>query len=202
MYVPAKESKTWPFNRRGKYLKRTSSETLFSTSSEALKIINSSVGFFEMGNSSESVLYEEKSEEINSDILSIIAITMVGLFFVGFAIYLVYRRVSCTKKLKIKFPSEKAKKKTEKHPLRTKKPNFEKISIGEDLPLKTLEVKTTFNCARHSCHVALNMMYTMTSLFQPVARQRGQTSIVNENYIERNSSEQIVVEAVVYDVPL
>jgi hypothetical protein len=46
------------------------------------------------------------------------------------------------------------------------------------------------------------MMYTMTSLFQPVARQRGQTSIVNENYIERNSSEQIVVEAVVYDVPL
>ena len=45
------------------------------------------------------------------------------------------------------------------------------------------------------------MMYTMTSLFQPVARQRGQTSIANENYVERNSSEQIVVEAVVYDVP-
>jgi hypothetical protein len=80
--------------------------------------------------------------------------------------------------------------------------NFEKISIGEDLPLKAPEVKTTFNCARHSCHVVLNMMYTMTSLFQPVARQRGQTSIVNENYVERNASEQIVAEAVVYDVPL
>ncbi len=97
-----------------------------------------------MQNSSESVLYEEKSEEIDSDILSIIAITMVGLLFAGFAIYVVYRRFSCTKKSKIKFPSEKAKKKTEKHPLRAKKPNFEKISLGEDLPLKTPEVKTTF----------------------------------------------------------
>jgi hypothetical protein len=143
-YVPAKESKTWPFDRRGKYLKRTSSETLFSTSSEALKILNSSAGFFEMHNSSESILYEEKSEEIDSDILSIIAITMVGLLFASFAIYVVYRRFSCTKKLKIKFPSEKVKRKTEKHPLRAKKPNFEKISIGEDLPLKTPEVKTTF----------------------------------------------------------
>jgi hypothetical protein len=46
------------------------------------------------------------------------------------------------------------------------------------------------------------MMYTMTSLFQPVARQRGQTSVANENYVERNSSEQIDVEAEVYDVPL
>jgi hypothetical protein len=183
-------------------LKRTSSETLFTTSSEALKILNSSAGFFEMHNSSERILYEEKSEEIDSDILSIIAITMVGLLFVGFAIYVVYRRFSCTKKLKIKIPSEKAKKKTEKHPLRAKKPNFEKISIGEDLPLKTPEVKTTFNFTRHSCRIVLNLMYTMTSLFQPVARQRGQTSIANENYVERNSSEQIVVEAVVYDVPL
>ncbi len=81
---------------------------------------------------------------MDSDILSIIAITMVGFLFAGSAIYVVYRRFSCTKKLKIKFPSEKAKKKTEKHPLRTKKPNFEKISIGEDLPLKIPEVKTTF----------------------------------------------------------
>jgi hypothetical protein len=202
VYIPAKESKTWPFNRRGKYLKRTSSETLFLTSSEALKILNSSAGFFEMRNSSESVLYEEKSEEINSDILSIIAIVMVGLLFTGFASYVVYRHISCTKKLKIKFPSEKAKKKTERHPLRTKKPNSEKISISKDLPLQAPEVKTTFNCARHSCHVAPNMMYTMTSLFQPVARQRGQTSIVNENYVERKASEQIVAEAVVYDVPL
>jgi hypothetical protein len=144
VYDPVKESKTWPFNRRGKYLKRTSSETLFSTSSEALKILNSSFGFFETHNSSESILYEEKSEEIDSDILSIIAITMVGLLIAGFAIYVVYRRFSCSKKSKIKFPSEKAKKKTEKHPLRAKKPNFEKISIGEDLPLKTPEVKTTF----------------------------------------------------------
>ncbi len=144
VYVPAKESKTWLFNRRGKYLKRTSSETLFSTSSEALKILNSSSGFFEMHNSSESLLYEEKSEEINSDILSIIAITMVGFLFASFAIYVAYRRFLCTKKLKIKFPSEKAKRKTEKHPLRAKKPNFEKISIGEDLPLKAPEVKTTF----------------------------------------------------------
>jgi hypothetical protein len=202
LVIPAKESKTWAFNRRGKYLKRTLSETLFSTSSEALKILNSSAGFFEMHNSSESILYEEKSEEIDSDILSIIAIVMVGLLFAGFASYVVYRHVSCTKNLKIKFPSEKAKKKKEKHPLRANKPNFEKISIGEDLPLKAPEVKTTFNCARHSFHVALNVMYTMTSLFQPVARQRGQTSIVNENYVERNASEQIVVEAVVYDVPL
>jgi hypothetical protein len=155
-----------------------------------------------MRNSSGIVLYEEKSEEINSDILSIVAITMVSLLFVGFAIYVVYRRISCKKKLKIKFPSEKAKRKTEKHPLRIKKPNSEKISIGEDLPLKAPEVKTTFNCARHSCHGALNMMYTMTSLFQPVARQCGQTSIFNENYVERNASEQIVAEAVVYDVPL
>ena len=69
---------------------------------------------------------------------------MVGLFFVCFVSYVVYRHISCTKKLKIKFPSEKAKRKTEKHPLRAKKPNFEKISIGEDLPLKTPEVKTTF----------------------------------------------------------
>jgi hypothetical protein len=69
---------------------------------------------------------------------------MVGLLFVGFALYVVYRRVSCTKKLKIKLTNEKVKKKTEKHPLRAKKPNFEKISIGEDLPLKTPEVKTTF----------------------------------------------------------
>jgi hypothetical protein len=144
VYVPAKESKTWPLNRRGKYLKRTTSEALFSTSSEALKILNSSLGFFEMKNSSGSVLYEERSEEIDSDILSIIAITMVGLLFAGFAIYVVYRRFSCTKKSKIRFPSEKAKRKTEKHPLRAKKPNFEKISIGEDLPLKTPEVKTTF----------------------------------------------------------
>jgi hypothetical protein len=202
LVIPAKESKTWAFNRRGKYLKRTSSETLFSTSSEALKILNSSAGFFEMHNLSESILYEEKSEEIDSDILSIIAITMVGFLFAGFAIYVIYRRISCTKKLKIKFPSEKAKRKIEKHPLRTKKPNFEKISIGEDLPLKAPEVKTTFNCARHSFHVALNVMYTMISLFQPVARQRGQTSLVNENYVERNASEQTVVEAVVYDVPL
>ncbi len=97
-----------------------------------------------MHNSSETVLFEEKSEEIDSDILSIIAITMVGLLFAGFAIYVIYRRFSCTKKLKIKLPSEKAKKKTEKHPLRTKKPNSEKISIGEDLPLKTPEVKTTY----------------------------------------------------------
>jgi hypothetical protein len=202
VYVPAKESKTWPFTRRGKYLKRTTSEALLSTSSEALKILNSSSGFFEMHNSSEAILFEEKNEEIASDILSIIAITMVGFLFAGFAVYVVYRRFSCTKKLKIKLPSEKAKKKTAKHPLRTKKPNFEKISIGEDLPLKTPEVKTTFNFTRHSGRIALIMMYTMTSLFQPVARQRGQTSIANENYIERNSSEQIVVEAVVYDVPL
>jgi hypothetical protein len=144
VHVPAKESKTWLFNRRGKYLKRTSTETLFSTSSEALKNLNSSSGFFEMQNSSESILYEEKSEEIDSDILSIIAIAMVGLLFAGIAIHVVYRRFSCTKKLKIKFPNEKAKKKTEKHPLRAKKPNFEKISIGEDLPLRTPEVKTTF----------------------------------------------------------
>ncbi len=144
VYVPAKESKTWPFNRRGKYLKRTTSETLFSTSSEALKILNSSARFFEMHNSSETILFEEKSEEIDSDILSIIAITMVGLFFAGFAIYVVYRRISCTKNLKIKFPSEKVKRKTENHPLRAKKSNFEKISIGEDLPLKAPEVKTTF----------------------------------------------------------
>ncbi len=144
VYAPVKESKTWPFNRRGKYLKRTLSETLFSTSSEALKILNSSAGFFEMRNSSGSMLYEEKSEEIDSDILSIIAITMVGLLFAAFVIYVVYRRFSCTKKLKIKFPSEKAKKKTEKHPLRAKKPNLKKISIGEDLPLKAPEVKTTF----------------------------------------------------------
>jgi hypothetical protein len=104
--------------------------------------------------------------------------------------------------LKIKFPSEKAKKKTERHPLRTEKPNPEKISIGEDLPLQAPEVRTTFNCTRHSCHVALITMFTMTSLFQPVARQRGPTSIINENYDERNMSEQVVVEAVVYDVPL
>jgi hypothetical protein len=97
-----------------------------------------------MRNSSESTLYEEKSEEIDSDILSIIAIAMVGLLFAGFAIYVVYRHFSCTKKLKIKFPSENAKKRTEKHPFRAKKPNFEKISIGEDLPLKAPEVKTTF----------------------------------------------------------
>ncbi len=144
VYVPAKESKTWPFTRRGKYLKRTTSEALISTSSEALKILNSSLGFFGMHNSSETVLFEEKSEEIDSDILSIIAITMVGLLFAGFAIYVIYRRFSCMKKLKIKLPSEKAKSKTAKHPLRTKKPNSEKISIGEDLPLKTPEVKTTF----------------------------------------------------------
>jgi hypothetical protein len=144
VYVPAKGSKTWPFNRRGKYLKRTSSETLFPTSSEALKILNSSAGFFEMHNSSESVLYEQKSDGIDSDILSISAITMVGLLFVGFAIYVVYKRISCTKNFKVKFPSEKVKKRKEKHPLRAKKPNFEKISIGEDLPLKTPEVKTTF----------------------------------------------------------
>jgi hypothetical protein len=46
------------------------------------------------------------------------------------------------------------------------------------------------------------MMYTLTSLFQPVARQSGQTSIVNENYVDRNTSEQIVVEAEMYEVPL
>ncbi len=97
-----------------------------------------------MHNSSESILYGEKSEEIDSDILSIIAITMVGLLSATFVIYVIYRRFSCPKKLKIKFPSEKAKKKTKKHPLRAKKPNFEKISIGEDLPLKAPEVKTTF----------------------------------------------------------
>jgi hypothetical protein len=201
-FIPAKKSKTWHFNGRGKYLKRTSSETLFSTSSEALTILNSSSGIFEMRNSNESISYEEKIEEIDSDILSIIAITMVGLLFVGLALHVVYRYVSCTKKLKIKIPSEKVVKKTERHPLRTKKPNSEKISIGEDLPLTAPEVKTTCNCARHSCHVALNMMYTMTSLFQPVARQRGQTSIVDENYVERNTSEQIVVEAGMYEVPL
>ncbi len=144
VHVPARESKTWPFNGRGKYLKRTTSKALFSTSSGVLKILNSTFGFFEMRNSSESILYEGKSEEIDSDILSIIAITMVGLLFAGFAMYVVYRRISCTKKSKIKFSSEKAKKKTEKHPLRAKKPNFEKISIGEDLPLKAPEVKTTF----------------------------------------------------------
>jgi hypothetical protein len=35
-FIPVRKSKTWNFNGRGKYLKRTSSETLFSTSSEAL----------------------------------------------------------------------------------------------------------------------------------------------------------------------
>jgi predicted membrane protein len=103
-----------------------------------------------MRNSNESILFEEKSEEISSDILSIIAIVMVGLLFAGFVVHVVYRYISCTKKLKIKISSEKVKKKKEKHPLRVKKPNFEKISIGEDLPLKAPEVKTTWNCARHS----------------------------------------------------
>jgi preprotein translocase subunit Sss1 len=74
---------------------------------------------------------------------------MVGFLFVGFVSYVVYRHVSCTKKLKIKFHSEKVKKRKEKHPLRAKKPNSEEISIGEDLPLKAPEVKTTWNCARH-----------------------------------------------------
>jgi hypothetical protein len=46
------------------------------------------------------------------------------------------------------------------------------------------------------------MMYTMTSLVQPVARQTGQTSIVNENYVDTRTSEQIVVEAEMYEVPL
>jgi phosphate/sulfate permease len=100
--------------------------------------------------SNESVIYEEKSEETSSDILSIIAIVMVGFLFAVFVSYFVYRHVSCTKKLKIKIPSEKLKKKREKHPLRAKKPNFEKITIGQDLPLKAPEVKTTCNCARHS----------------------------------------------------
>jgi hypothetical protein len=150
LYIPEKKSKTWYFNRRGKYLTRTSSETLLSTSSEVLKILNSSSGIFEMLNSNASVLYEGKSEEISSNILSIVAIVMVGLLFVGFVSYVVYMRVLFEKKLKIKFPSEKVKKKKEKHPLRAKKPNSEKISIGEDLPLKAPEVKTTWNCARHS----------------------------------------------------
>jgi hypothetical protein len=42
----------------------------------------------------------------------------------------------------------------------------------------------------------------MTSLFQPVVRQGGQASIVNENFVDRNTSEQIVVEAEMYEVPL
>ncbi len=46
------------------------------------------------------------------------------------------------------------------------------------------------------------MMYTMTSLFQPVARQSGQASIVNENYVDKRTSEQTVVEAEMYEVPL
>ncbi len=149
-YIPEKKFKTWYFDRRGKFLVRSSSKTLLSTSSEALKILNSSSGIFEVRNLNESVSYEEKNEKINSDILSIITIVMVGLLFVGFVSYVVYRHFSCTKKLKIKFPSEKVKKRKEKHPLRAKKPNFEKISIGEDLPLKVPEVKTTRNCARHS----------------------------------------------------
>ncbi len=54
-YIPEKKSKTWYFSRRGKYLMRTSSKTLLSTSSEALKILNSSSGIFEMRNANESV---------------------------------------------------------------------------------------------------------------------------------------------------
>jgi hypothetical protein len=150
MYIPEKKSKTWYFNRRGKYLMRTSPKALLSTSSEALKILNSSSGIFEMRNSNESILYEEKSEEISSNILSIVALVMVGLLFVGVVLHVVYRQISCTKKLKIKFPSGKVKKRKEKHRLRAKKPNSEKISIGEDLPLKVPEVKTTCNCARNS----------------------------------------------------
>jgi hypothetical protein len=42
----------------------------------------------------------------------------------------------------------------------------------------------------------------MTSLFQPVARQSGPTLIVNANYVEKRTSEQIVVEAEMYEVPL
>jgi hypothetical protein len=57
------------------------------------------------------------------------------------------------KNLKIKFPSEKLKKGKEKQPLRVKNQILEKISIGEDLPLKVPEVKTTGNCARHSFDV-------------------------------------------------
>jgi hypothetical protein len=149
LYNPEKKSKTWYFNRRGKYLVRTPSKALFSTPGRALKNSTSSFGIFETQYSNESALFEDKSEEINLNILSIVAIAMVGFFFVGFSSYVVYRRISCTKKLKIKFPSEKLKTKKEKHPLRAKKPNFEKISIGEDLPLNAPEVKTTWNCARH-----------------------------------------------------
>ncbi len=150
LYIPKKRSKTWYFNRRGKYLARTSSKALLSTPSEALKILNSPSGIFEIHNSNESALYEGKSEEISSNILSIVTIVMVGFLFVGLVLYVAYGRISCTKKLKMKIPCEKLKKKKEKHPLRVKKPNFDKISICEDLPLKTPEVKTTWNCARHS----------------------------------------------------
>jgi hypothetical protein len=42
----------------------------------------------------------------------------------------------------------------------------------------------------------------MTSLFQPVATQSGQTSILNENYLEKKTSGQIIVEAEMHEVPL
>jgi hypothetical protein len=42
----------------------------------------------------------------------------------------------------------------------------------------------------------------MTSLFQPVVIQSEQTSILNENYVEKRRSDQIVVEAEMHEVPL
>jgi hypothetical protein len=48
LYIPEKKSKTWYFNKRGKYLVRTSSKALLSTPSEALKIRNNSSGIFEI----------------------------------------------------------------------------------------------------------------------------------------------------------